>query len=82
MKESPKSDEAAVSGLPFANGRTFATLDSYIAYLRDYAAPIDRPWYREIKPGIFRLETGNLQNHRPERIFTRGDLKLKFGFER
>jgi len=72
----------AVGNLPHAGGRSFRSLDAYLAWLRDYAAPIDRPWYREIAPGRYRLETGNLRPNRPARVFTREELERRFGFRR
>lgn len=72
----------AVGDLPHARGRTFRSLDAYIAYLREYAAPNDRPWYREIRPGVYRLETGNLRTGARSRLFTREQLERRFGFRR
>lgn len=82
MKHPIVTREHAVSGLPFANGLTFATLDAYIAYLGKYAAPIDRSWYRQIRPDIYRLETGNMREKPSPQIFTRKELEMKFGFKR
>lgn len=82
MKHPIVAGEHAVSGLPFANGLTFATLDAYIAYLEKYAAPIDRSWYRQIRPDIYRLETGNMREKPSSQIFTRKELEMKFGFKR
>lgn len=71
---------------PGAPGRSFRTLDEYLAYLRQYAAPMDRPWYREVRPGMFKLETGNFRpldaSDAPPRYFTRGELERRFGFPR
>lgn len=69
-----------IRGLPHARGREFRTLDAYLAYLKAYAAPIDRPWYRELRPGLYRLETGNLRTDARPRLFTRDELKRRFGF--
>jgi hypothetical protein len=82
MQEPTTAEKGEVGGLPLANGRTFATLDAYLAYLEKYAAPIDRSWYREIRPDIYQLETGNLRDTSSPRIFTRAQLESKFGFER
>lgn len=85
--ESAPADGSAGVAPPGAGGRTFATLDDYLAYLRDYAAPMDRPWYREVRPGVYRIETGNLRTGErpgaaPERLFTREDLERRFGFRK
>ena len=71
----------AVSGLPYARGRSFVTLDEYLAFRRKGGA-IDLPWYREVRPGLYRLETGNLRPPPPARYFTRAELERKFGFAR
>lgn len=68
--------------LPHAAGREFRTLEAYLAYLRDFAAPMDRPWYREVKPGLYRLERGNFRGEAEERLFTREELERRFGFRR
>lgn len=65
----------------------FKTLDEYLAWLKAYAAPTDRAWYREIRPGVYELQTGNF---RPlegtpaaqQRTFTREELERKFGFRK
>ena len=62
----------------------FRTLDDYLAFRKSRGAA-DGSWYREIRPGIYQLETGN---YRPadgggqKRIFTRAELAEKFGFDR
>lgn len=74
------TEPRGVAGLPDAHGRRFATLDAYLAHLRAYAAPVDRPWYREVAPDRFRLERGNLRTATPPPTFTRAQLERKFGF--
>lgn len=71
-----------VEHLPHANGRSFATLDAYLAYLREYAAPMDRPWYHEVRKDVFRKETGNLRSGTEPQLFTREQLEHRFGFRR
>jgi hypothetical protein len=71
----------AVANLPYARGRSFGTLDEYLAFRREGGA-IDLPWYREVRPGLYKLETGNLRPAGPERYFTRDELERKFGFAR
>ena len=36
----------------------FKSLDEYLAWLEKTQAPVDRPWYREIRPGVYELQTG------------------------
>src|SRR5215212_483194 len=42
-----------VRDLPDSFGRSFATLDEYLEHLRNYAGPVDLPWYREVRPGVY-----------------------------
>jgi hypothetical protein len=67
--------------LPDSFGRTFATLDEYLAHLRRYAAPIDKPWYREIRPGVYERVTTMVPRPAPQ-IYTRAQLMARFGFTR
>ena len=64
----------------------FRNLDEYLAYLRKHQAPVDGPWYKEIRPGVFELQTGNLrilgEDGREKKTFTREELERKFGFTR
>ena len=65
-----------------APNQRFDSLDAYLAHL-EAMAPMDSSWYRPIKPGVYRLETGNLRGpYRGQRLFTRAELMRKFGFER
>ncbi|HST36399.1 MAG TPA: hypothetical protein VLK25_07200 [Allosphingosinicella sp.] len=36
--------------LPFAHGHSFATLDAYLAHLRDYAGPVGQPGIARFAP--------------------------------
>ena len=58
--------ENTVRRLPFAHGRSFATLDDYLAHLRDRAGPIGQPWYREVRPGVYELVTSRAPPGAPE----------------
>jgi hypothetical protein len=64
--------------------RRFADLDAYLTYLRRQSA-IDRAWYRELRPGVYELQTGgNLRldgGGTTKRVFTRDELERKFGFK-
>lgn len=64
----------------------FHNLDEYLAWLRKYAGPVDKPWYKEIRPGVYELQTaGNLHLDVPnneKRVFTRAELEKKFGFSK
>ena len=67
----------------------FAALDDYLDWLRQTQAPVDGPWYEEIRPGVYQLRTGNLRILGPEgdetpraQTFTREQLLKKFGFSK
>ena len=60
----------------------FANLDAYLAHLQK-RSHVDGAWYREIRPGVYELQTGNLRltdGVKRQRIFTREELEKKFGF--
>ena len=64
----------------------FANLDEYLLWLRKFEAPADGAWYKEIRPGVYELQTGgNLRLDVPatgKRIFTREELEKRFGFSK
>ena len=70
------------SGLPIS--KRFRSLDDYLAHLEQTQGPVDGPWYKEVSPGIYELQTGgNLHLDVPsneKRTFTRKELEKKFGF--
>ena len=72
--------DAGVSNLPFAHGRTFATLDEYLAHLEAHAGPIDQPWWREIRPGVY--EHVKRMPEATREIATRAELMKRFCFAR
>ena len=63
----------------------FSSLEEYLAFLERTQAPVDGAWYREVRPGVFVIQTGNLRvlGAAPEkREFTRAELARKFGFKK
>jgi len=70
-------DETGVS-------RQFRSLDEYLLHLQAMQGPVDGPWYKEIRPGVYELQTGNLQLDEDtiKRIYTREELERKFGFRK
>ena len=63
----------------------FASLDDYLAWLRDTQRPVDGPWYEEVRPGVYALRSGNLRvleadGEQGARSFTRAQLLKQFGF--
>lgn len=69
---------AGVAGLPFSHGKSFRTLDEYLAHLERHAAPIDQPWWREIRPGVY--EHVKRLPGAPREEATREQLMKRFGF--
>jgi hypothetical protein len=63
----------------------YRTLDEYLAYLERMQAPVDGPWYKQVRPGIYELQTGNLRvlgAEEGKRTFTREELERQFGFRK
>jgi hypothetical protein len=68
-----------VANLPYARGRTFTSLDEYLAHLEKQGA-IDLPYWREIRPGVYERVTSMPEARRE--TATRADLMQRFGFKR
>jgi len=65
----------------------FRNLDEYLAWLQKTEAPVDGAWYKQIRPDVYELQTGNLRvlgtgREASKRTFTREELAKKFGFAR
>lgn len=67
--------------------RKFRSLDEYLAHLELTEGPVDRPWYKQVRPGVYELQTGNLrvlgnlgEEAPTKHMFTREELMKKFGF--
>ena len=67
-----------IANLPYAMGRRFRTLDEYLVHLKCRAAPIDLPWWREVRPGVYRFEA--TKPGAPQQLATRAELMKRFGF--
>ena len=78
--EAPVAKTENGQELPFARGHSFETLDAYLAYLEQYNGPIDLPWWRQVKPGLYE-EVAHVpgKTGQPERA-TRQELMQRFGF--
>ena len=79
-RESPVGAAETLPNRPFSRGRSFASLDEYLAYLEQANGPIDLPWWREIRPGVFQ-KVIRMTGADPETA-TRDELIRRFGFER
>lgn len=65
------------------SNQRFTGLDEYLAHLERTQGPVDGPWYKQVRPGIYLLQTGNLHLDVPgeeKQTFTREELAQKFGF--
>ena len=65
--------------------KRFRNLDDYLAFLERTQGPVDGPWYKEVSPGVYQLQTGNLHLDGPggeKRTFTRQELEKKFGISK
>ena len=71
----------AISGLPLSRGKSFETLDAYLAWRESLGAQ-DAPWYREVEPGVYELWGGRRPRGVEPPRFTRAQLLEEFGFER
>lgn len=67
----------------------FSSLDEYLMHLEQTQGPVDGPWYKQVRPGIYELQTGNLrvlgndgEEPQVKRTFTREELEKEFGFSR
>jgi hypothetical protein len=63
----------------------FTSLDEYLAHLQRTQGPVDGPWYRQVRPGVYELQTGNLHLDVPggeKQTFTREELAQQFGFSK
>jgi len=81
-KEAPQVQTppaGGVANLPFARGRSFHTLDEYLAHLEALGA-VGLPWWREIRPGVYERVT-NL-TEAPREVATHAELERRFGFKR
>jgi hypothetical protein len=75
----PTSPAEGVANLPYARGKTFSTLDEYLAHLEALGA-VDLPWWREIRPGVYERVTS--MPGAPREVATRAELMRRFGFSR
>lgn len=77
-KEQCGADQG-VARLPFARGRTFCSLDAYLAHLERQGA-IDLPWWRQVRPGVY--EHVKRITGADREVATRAQLMKRFGFTR
>lgn len=68
-----------IAKLPFARGKSFCSLDAYLAHLEIQGA-IDLPWWRQVRPGIY--ERVKSMPGATREIATRAELMKRFGFSK
>jgi len=77
-KSQPCDSAQGVAKLPFAHGHKFCSLDEYLAHLERRAAPIDQPWWRPVRPGVY--EHVKRMPGAKREVATRAELMKRFGF--
>lgn len=86
-KTAAATEGAKVTDENLPINQRFHSLDEYLAWLQQYGAPADHAWYKEIRPGVYELQTGNFhpldgEGQQQQRTFTREELEKKFGFKK
>jgi hypothetical protein len=76
----PCDTAQGVAKLPYAHGHRFCSLDEYLGHLERYAAPIDQPWWRQVRPGIYE-HVKSMPGAKRE-VATRAELIKRFGFSK
>lgn len=71
------NSDKRVANLPFARGKSFCSLDQYLAHLEAQGA-IDLPWWREVSPGVY--EQVKRMPGAQREVATRAELEKRFGF--
>ncbi len=89
LAETGRENAVATKGISVtSNDRAiaeqFRSLDEYLLHLQQVQAPVDGPWYKEVQPGMYELQTGNLHldDDNVKRSFTREELERQFGFKK
>lgn len=73
-----RQGDSSDTGLPFAQGRSFASLDDYLAHLERRGAT-GVPFYRRTSQGDYELVSGRGRRGPPAR-YSRAALMQRFGF--
>ena len=78
-KGQPCVASKGVADLPFARGKSFCSLDAYLAHLEVQGA-IDLPYWRQIRPGVY--EHVRRMPGATRETATRAQLSKRFGFSK
>jgi hypothetical protein len=85
-QSAPTAQGNGVNDAQLPINQRFRSLDEYLAWLQTTQAPVDGAWYKQISPGVYELQTGNLRvlgaDGEKKKTFTREELERKFGFSR
>jgi hypothetical protein len=76
--------ETNVTSQALPINQQFRNLDEYLAHL-ERQSHVGGKSYKQIKPGLYELQTGNLHLDTPsgeKSIYTREELEKKFGFSK
>ena len=76
----PCDSARGVAKLPYAHGHRFCSLDEYLGHLERRAAPIDQPWWRQVRPGVY--EHVKRMPGAKREVATRAELMKRFGFSK
>ena len=78
-----KASGEGIENLPYARGKTFHSLDEYLAHLKSNAA-IDLPYWQETAPGEYEWMTSmrSVENGDARETATREELLTRYGFEK
>lgn len=80
-KKAAACDSAeGVAKLPYSYGHRFCSLDEYLSHLEQNAAPIDQPWWRQVRPGVY--EHMKRMTGAKREVATRAELIKRFGFSK
>jgi hypothetical protein len=71
-----------VANLPFARGHQFASLDEYLAYLEATNGAVDRPYWRQVGPGLYQWTVRMPGSPAGRETATREELMRRYGFSR
>lgn len=69
-----------VAKLPYSYGHRFCSLDAYLSHLERNAAPIDQPWWRQVRPDVY--EHVKRMAGAKRETATRAELMKRFGFSK
>ena len=78
QKGCSKTQDGVVD-LPYSFGKTFSTLDEYLAHLKQLAA-VDLPYWREVRPDVFE-QVIHMTGAKPETA-TRDELMERYCFNK